>query len=72
MDASFFSRKFSNTDISFLNFIYLLFFIEVQLTYNGLVSGVQHSDSVIYIYTYIYVYIYMCVYIYYFSDSFPF
>ena len=34
------------------------YFIEVQLIYNiVLVSGVQQSDSVIYVYIYIYIYI---------------
>ena len=38
------------------------FYVEVQLIYNAvLVSGVQHSDSVIYIY----------IYLHSFSDSFP-
>ena len=38
----------------------LFYYIEVQLMYNVvLVSGVQHSDSVLYIYICIYVYIYI-------------
>ena len=44
------------------DFLFACFFIEVQLIYNiMLVSGLQHSDSVIHIY----------IYIYSFSDSFP-
>ena len=39
-----------------------IFFIEVQLIYNVvLVSGVQQSDSVIYMYMYVYIYIYIYI-----------
>ena len=56
----------------FLFLIYLFCFIEVQLIYNAvLVSGVQHSNSVIHIYVHICVCEYIYMYIYSFSDSFP-
>ena len=45
------------------------FFIEVQLIYNVLVSGMQQSDSVIYIH--ICVCVCVCVYVMFFSSSFP-
>ena len=44
--------------------IYIVIYVIKQLT-NLLVSGVQQSDSVIYIY----IYIYICIYR--FSNSFP-
>ena len=41
------------------NLLVLLYFIEIWLIYNAvLVSGIQHSDPVLYIYIYIYIYIY--------------
>ena len=58
-----------------LSFFTVFFLIEVWMIYNVvLVSGVQQSDSVIYIYvyicTYIYIYRHTHVYICSFSDSF--
>ena len=53
----------------FFSFFFLSFsfFLEVSLIYNVvLVSGVQQSDSAIYIY----IYIYICIYIYIFQILF--
>ena len=42
-----------------LNWVFCLFFIELQLIYDViLVSGVHDSDLFIYIYIYVYIYIY--------------
>ena len=53
---------------TFRTYSFFFFLIKVQLIYNVLVSGVQHSDSVIYIYNF-YTYIYIHIHIYSFSDS---
>ena len=58
---------------------FFLIFIGVELIYNVvLVSGIEQSESYIYIYTHIsmsmYVSVYACIHIYmspFFSDSFP-
>ena len=79
--SSYFTPVFSEDNNPCTFCLYFLFFIEVYLNYNVvLVSGVQHSDSVIYI-LYIYIYIYIklysvlysviYLYVYSFSDSFP-
>ena len=49
----------------------IVFSIEIWMIYNiALVSGIQQSDLVSYIYIYIHTYIYMYIYII-FSDYFP-